>query len=144
MNEKQAKDFREKIRILERKLGLLKKNNGSINKNTLTLPQCHSLIEIGRAEKISLKNLSKILSIDISTTSRTVESLVKKEYVIRTTSSEDRRSVDIYLSESGKLLFNEIESEMDNYFSEIFSRIPQNEKGNVLIALDTILKAFNN
>lgn len=141
--KQQSKDFREKIRILERKLGLLKKNNGSINKNTLTLPQCHSLIEIGRSQKISLKNLAKILSIDISTTSRTVESLVKKEYVIRNTSLEDRRSVDISLSEKGKLLFKEIESEMDNYFNDIFSNIPENQRKNVLISLDIILSAFN-
>ncbi|MBU4439706.1 MAG: MarR family transcriptional regulator, partial [Firmicutes bacterium] len=88
MNRAQPKQFREQIRILERKLGLLKKNNGSYCAEVLTLAQCHALVEIGRIETISLKELSVILAIDMSTTSRTVDGLVKKGYVLRIPSLE--------------------------------------------------------
>lgn len=143
MNRAQPKQFREQIRILERKLGLLKKNNGSCCAAVLTLAQCHAVVEIGRVKSISLKDLAVILAIDISTTSRTVDGLVKKGYVQRTPSLEDRRSVDISLTESGMVIFETIESNNDTFFADIFDNIPNEEKMNVLHALDVILAAFD-
>ena len=119
MNPVQSKHFREQIRILERKLGLLKKNNGSCCAAALTLAQCHALVEIGRVKIISLKELSIILAIDMSTTSRTVDGLVKKGYVQRIPSREDRRSVEISLTESGFEIFETIESNNDTFFADI-------------------------
>lgn len=143
MNRAQPKQFREQIRILERKLGLLKKNNGSCCAEVLTLAQCHALVEIGRVETISLKNLSVILAIDMSTTSRTVDGLVKKGYVRRISSLEDRRSVNISLTESGIIIFETIENNNNAFFADIFTNIPNGEKMNVLHALDVILAAFD-
>ncbi|MDD3308149.1 MAG: MarR family transcriptional regulator [Acetobacterium sp.] len=143
MNRVQPKQFREQIRILERKLGLLKKNNGSCCAAVLTLAQCHALVEIGRVNSISLKELSIILAIDMSTTSRTVDGLVKKGYVQRIPSLEDRRSVDISLTDSGMVIFETIESNNDTFFADIFNNIPNAEKMMVLHALDVILAAFD-
>jgi len=143
MNRTQPKQFREQIRILERKLGLLKKNNGSCCAEVLTLAQCHALVEIGRVNTISLKELSVILAIDMSTTSRTVDGLVKKGYVQRIPSLEDRRSVDISLTDSGMVIFETIESNNDTFFADIFNNIPNAEKMMVLHALDVILEAFD-
>lgn len=143
MNPVQSKHFREQIRILERKLGLLKKNNGSCCAAALTLAQCHALVEIGRVKIISLKELSITLAIDMSTTSRTVDGLVKKGYVQRIPSREDRRSVEISLTESGFEIFETIESNNDTFFADIFNNIPIDEKMNVLHALDVMLAAFD-
>ena len=143
MNPVQSKHFREQIRILERKLGLLKKNNGSCCAAALTLAQCHALVEIGRVKIISLKELSIILAIDMSTTSRTVDGLVKKGYVQRIPSREDRRSVEISLTESGFEIFETIESNNDTFSADIFNNIPIDEKMNVLHALDVMLAAFD-
>ena len=141
--ENDSKKFREQIRVLERRLGLLSKsNNGSFSCCKVTLPQCHALVEIGRAQKISLKELAAILSLDTSTTSRTVDSLVKKNYVQRKESLLDRRSIDIVLTDIGQKLFQDIERKMDFDFAEVFNRIPHNEQENVLHAMDCILNAF--
>jgi DNA-binding MarR family transcriptional regulator len=100
-------------------------------------------VEIGRINSISLKDLAVILAIDMSTTSRTVDGLVKKGYVQRIPSLEDRRSVDISLTESGKVIFETIESNNDTFFADIFANIPNDEKMTVLHALDVILAAFD-
>ena len=136
-----SKLFRENIRLLERKLGLLKKNTGCCY-DDITFTQCHALVEIGRANEIMLKNLATILAIDISTTSRTVDGLVNKNYVERLPSSKDRRSVEISLTEAGEKLFHNIESTMDEYYDDLFSYVPSDEKMNVLHCLDVILDAF--
>ena len=141
--ENNSKKFREQIRILERRLGLLSKNStGSFACCTVTLSQCHALVEIGRAQKISLKDLAIILSLDTSTTSRTVDALVIKNYVARQESTLDRRSIDIALTSTGQKLFQTIECKMNSDFAEIFSRIPPNERENVLHAMDCIIDAF--
>ena len=136
-----AKLFRENIRLLERKLGLLKKNTNCCN-DDLTFTQCHALVEIGRAKEIMLKRLAAILTLDISTTSRTVDGLVNKNYVKHFPSSKDRRSIEISLTETGIALFQSIEITMDDYYDGVFSHVPINEKMNVLHCLDVILDAF--
>lgn len=139
-----SKTFREQIRILERKLGLLKKNTETLGKgNAITLTQCHTLVEIGRASTISLKDLAGLLGIDISTTSRTVDTLVKKEYVKRLSSIEDRRSVDISLTDEGISIFKEIENDNNLYFKKVFSNIDPSKQAQIIESLDIILDAID-
>ena len=140
MNKTNSKNFRELIRILERKLGLLNKQDGCCLE--VTLAQCHGLVEIGRAENISLKDLSNLLGLDISTLSRTVESLVKKEFVFRTQSVTDRRSVDIKLTDKGLELFNDIESKMDDKFMNIFNQISLEDQVTVYNGLNIVIEAI--
>ena len=140
MNEVNSKNFRELIRILERKLGLLNKQDCCCLE--VTLAQCHALVEIGRAENISLKDLAILLGLDISTMSRTVESLVKKEFVFRSPSEIDRRSVDIKLTEKGLKLFNDIESKMDSKFKNIFNQISLENQLIVFNGLNVIIEAL--
>ena len=141
---KESKQFREQIRILERKLGLLNKgSNDSFCCCKVTLSQCHALVEIGRAERLSLKELADILSLDASTTSRSVDTLVKKGYAFRKTASSDRRSIEIQLTESGQKLFLDIENKMDHDFFNCFERIPIEERENVLHSMEVILKALD-
>lgn len=140
MNKINSKDFRELIRILERKFGLLNKQDECCSE--ISLAQCHALVEIGRSETISLKELSNILGLDISTMSRTVESLVKKEFVFRTPSETDRRSVDIKLTEKGLVLFRDIESKMDNKYKNIFNQISIEDQLIVFNGFNIIIEAL--
>lgn len=141
--ENDSKKFREQIRLLERKLGLLSKgNNRSFCCSKVTLSQCHALVEIGRVKTISLKDLADILSLDTSTTSRTVDTLVKKSYAQRNNDPNDRRSIQIKLTDSGQKLYQDIENKMNNDFSTCFEKIPPNERENVLHSMDIILNVL--
>ncbi|WP_297425587.1 MarR family winged helix-turn-helix transcriptional regulator [Clostridium sp.] len=141
MNKINNKNFRELIRILERKLGLLNKQDSCCLE--VTLAQCHALVEIGRAENISLKDLANLIDLDISTMSRTVDSLVKKEFVFRTPSETDRRSIDIELTEKGLKLFRDIEIKMDDKFKNIFNQISLEDQLTVFNGLNIIIQALS-
>lgn len=141
MNEVNSKNFRELIRILERKLGLLNKQDQCCSE--VTLAQCHALVEIGRSKTISLKELSNLLGLDISTMSRTVESLVKKDFVFRSPSKVDRRSIDIELTDKGLNIFNEIETKMNNEFKNIFEKIPTEDQSTAFSGLSIIIDALS-
>lgn len=135
-----SNSFREKFRIMERKLGLLMKGDGCCCDISLT--QCHALVEIGRMSGINLKTLANQLDLDISTMSRCIESLVKMDLVIRKNAATDRRCIDLELTYHGKHLFNTIEKDMNNKFFQIFNRIPNDQQNTVLNSLDFIINAL--
>lgn len=141
LNELNSESFRELIRILERKLGLLNKQDSCCSQ--VSLAQCHALVEIGRAKSISLKELANILSLDISTMSRTVDSLVKKDFVLRSPSKLDRRSIDIELAEKGLITFKYIENKMDEKFKRIFETISAENQLTAITGLNIIINALN-
>ncbi len=135
------KHLRELIRILERKLGVLKETQNSCC--SITLGQCHALVEIGRSGSISLNELAELLNLENSTMSRTVNNLVKSELAKRDIDPGDRRYVTISLTESGNKLFTEIEESMNSYFGKIYNSIPDNKKFQVLESLEILLEAID-
>lgn len=136
-----AKQLREMIRILERKLGILQENEFSCC--SITLGQCHALVEIGRTKSISLNELAVLLNLENSTMSRTVNNLVASNLVKRDIDPKDRRYVTISLTESGNRLFESIEDEMNVYFSKIYDFIPSNKQQQVLESLQILLEAIS-
>lgn len=138
MNNK-AQELRELIRSLERKLGILEENEFSCCNISIT--QCHALVEIGRAKKMALNELADLLNLEDSTMSRTVNILVTKELVRRDIDPADRRYITIVLTDEGQKLFESIETNMGNYYADIFSRIPNEKQEIVLESLDILLTA---
>ena len=103
----QAKQLRENTRILEFHLGNINKSDCCCCGISET--QCFVLVEIGRKPNISVKELAEILRLDKSGISRTVEELVRKKYVERKPSEEDRRYVVLNLTPDGKERFERFE-----------------------------------
>lgn len=136
----QAKLFREVTRRLEMNLGSINQTDcccGTINDS-----QCFVLVEIGRKADISVKELAAILRLDKSSISRTVEELVKKGYVKREASKEDRRYVVLNLTDKGFERFCKIENDMDRRFKAILDNIPKDKRGQVIESLQLYNEAF--
>ncbi|MDW7650478.1 MAG: MarR family transcriptional regulator [Bacillota bacterium] len=133
--------LRELIRILERKLGGMQENQLSCC--SITLPQCHALVEIGRAGKMSLNELAELLRLEKSTMSRTVSNLVSANLAKRVEDAQDRRYVAITLTDSGKKLFAGIEAGMNDYYRRIYLSMPANKREQVLASLQVLLDAIS-
>jgi len=134
------KELRELMRQLERKTGTL--NDFQMSCCNITMAQCHALVEIGRAGRISLIDLSEGLGLENSTISRTVNNLVNTELVSRETDPSNRRYVVISLTETGQQVFNGIEAGMDLYYKQILQKIPQEKQSQVLESIQILLDAF--
>ncbi len=137
---KTARQLRELLRILERKLGIV--NDSTQSCCGVTLAQCHTLVEIGRLKRVSLNQLASRLDLDKSTTSRTVDNLVRRGLVLRQTAADNRRSVVIKLTAGGTALFTDIETNMGRYFEQILASIPASKHQNVLESLKLLLDAI--
>lgn len=133
--------LRELVRSLERKLGVLE--DGNMACCGVTLSQCHALVEIGRAGSISLVELSKLLNLDNSTMSRTVNNLVNNKLAERELDPNDRRYVTIKLTQEGQQHFVSIENNMTDYFERIFNLIPGEKQPQVLDSLQLLLTAIS-
>lgn len=128
-----VKMFREYTRQLECHLGNI--NQSDCCCCGVSTAQCFILVEIGRKPEISVKELAKILHIDKSSVSRSVEELVQKGFVERRSSKEDRRYVILTLLPKGKERFEKIESDMYMKFKEVLEQIPKEKQEQVIEAL---------
>ncbi len=140
-SKKDAAELREMIRKLERKLGVLDEREMSCC--GVTMAQCHALVEIGRSREISLNELAEMLNLENSTMSRTVNNLVNGELVKRDIDPQDRRYVNISLTESGNKIFTGIEESMSIYYGRIYNAIPQEKREQVIESLQLLLEAFD-
>ena len=134
-----SETLRELLRILVRKLGILEKSDASCC--GVTISQCHALVEIGRAGKISLIDLAELLGLDKSTISRTINNLVDAEIVKRETDPENRRYISIQLTDKGTEVFKSIEDNMFAYYSSIFRSIPEDKRNQVLESLQILVQS---
>lgn len=132
--------LRELVRLLERKMGML--NEGEMRCCNISLAQCHTLVEIGRAGALSLTALASLLDLDNSTMSRTVQSLVLSGLARREPDPEDRRAVRIALTPQGEGLFRQIEEGMARQYRVVLERIPQEKRDQVLDSLSLLMEAM--
>lgn len=139
MNNQGSHYLRELLRILVRNLGILEKSEATCCGTTVS--QCHAIVEIGRANEISLNELAELLGLDKSTMSRTINNLVDSKLVIRESHPEDRRYVTIKLTDEGQKVFSTIEGSMEHYYKSIFLSIPEEKRGQVLESLQLIIDA---
>jgi putative acetyltransferase len=129
-----VKLFRESTRELERNLEKL--NSSDCCQCNVNTSQCFLVVEIGRNPGICVKELAKLLKMDKSAVSRSVEELVQKGYVLREPSTRDRRCVVLNLTDEGMARFNTIEKDMNMKFKRVFSMIPKEKQSQVLEALN--------
>jgi DNA-binding MarR family transcriptional regulator len=134
------RNLRESVRSLERKLGMLDEIN--VPCCGVTFAQCHAIVEIGRAETIYLNKLADILGLEKSTMSRTINNLVNNGTVLRDIDPEDRRFITIKLTEKGINLFQKIEKGWEEYFSKVYTSVPELKREQVIESLQILIKAL--
>ncbi len=139
MIDKGSQNLREMIRMLVRSLGILEK--GDVCKSSITITQCHAIVEIGRRGKVSLIDLADMLDVDKSTMSRTVNNLVEAGLALRDVDVNNRRYVIIQLTDAGQKEFRSIEESMNGYFKSVFEAIPEEKRSQVLESLLLLTEA---
>jgi len=140
MENTEESRLRELVRLLERKMGLL--NEGEMRCCHISLAQCHTLVEIGRAGALSLNALAALLDLDNSTMSRTVQNLVVSGLARREPDPADRRAVRIALTPQGEALFSQIEDGMARQYRAVLERIPPERRDQVLESLSLLADAM--
>ncbi|MBY0215911.1 MarR family winged helix-turn-helix transcriptional regulator [Paenibacillus illinoisensis] len=123
------------FQIMTRRFGLLDKNCCTAGGLDISLVQSHIIYEIDRKHNPSIQQVADALSIDITTFSRQVQSLVKLGLVQKTPLPEDRRIYILSLTAQGKFVATVIDEQMNDYLKEVFSHMSEFERDMVINAV---------
>ena len=135
MDNSFLQNFREVLRLFDRELFF---QNISSCCGGVTLSQCHTLLEIENNERITVTELAGNLLLDKSTTSRTVDSLVRSGFVERNIPSNNRRITTLNLTEEGKNTCNDIKWNNEKFLEDSLSQLSDSERMELLRLFDKI------
>ena len=129
----QAVDIQEKLFInlhdLSHVMRLLHEGKGS---------QKRILIMLNEVGSITQRELTERLGIQPGSVSEVIAKLEDAGYIIRNTSEEDRRTMTIELTETGKKRALEIKEERNRRHEEMFSCLSDDEKNTLLSLFEKI------
>ncbi|MFR8961240.1 MAG: MarR family winged helix-turn-helix transcriptional regulator, partial [Enterococcus faecalis] len=103
--------------------------------NDLSITEMHTIEAIGMYKKKTSSEVAKELSITVGTLTVAINNLVKKGYVERLRSEDDRRVVKLGLTKKGKLLFRVHQHFHREMVKNILKGMEQEEEQALLRAL---------
>lgn len=109
----------------------------------VTSNDMHVIEAIGTVSSKNMSSVAKSLGVTTGTLTISVNSLVKKGYVERTRSEEDRRVVLISLTERGKAVFAHHQKFHDDMMAAVLQQITPEEEVVLQKALTKLNKFFN-
>jgi DNA-binding MarR family transcriptional regulator len=140
MNIQTIQDFRRKLRQIEREVQQQVKDGSTCCGVSLT--QCHALMELGLVESMTIVDLAMILKLDKSTLSRTIDGLVQIGLVDRAIHPDDRRYMQIRLTEQGRKVFDAINTGCNQLYLKVFECIPPKKHEAVIESLGLFADAI--
>ena len=108
----------------------------------VTINDIHVIEAIGMEEQKNMTTVAKSLHVTTGTLTISINSLVKKNYVERVRSEEDRRVVLVSLTEKGKKAFLHHRQFHDKLVNEIVEQLSDEEKHVLEKALNSINQFF--
>ncbi|MBA4418047.1 MAG: MarR family transcriptional regulator [Syntrophus sp. (in: bacteria)] len=139
MELEMIRNFREKLRKLEREIGWQLKSDTECC--GVTLAQCHIIVEIGNTGETSVIDLATILGLDTSTLSRHINGMVNVGLASRVLNPKDRRYVSITLTEQGQKVYQSIEDICNSKYTKVFEFIPKEKHNQVLECFNLLVSA---
>lgn len=106
--------------------------------NDLSITEMHTIEAIGMYKKKTSSEVAKELSINVGTLTVAINNLVKKGYVERLRSEDDRRVVKLGLTKKGKLLFRVHQHFHREMVKNILKGMEQEEEQALLRALKNL------
>ncbi len=104
--------------------------------------QGYTLLSIPREGSLSMQNLSTVMGLASSTTTRIVDQLVRKGLVRRKSDRADRRVVKVELTVHGQELWQTLDRELQEFFKNAFTEIQEEERARIIQALEQITQTM--
>ena len=140
MHENRIRSFRRNLRRFER---LNQLTNALCCFESITLAQCHVLLEIEALGETTTKQLSENLKLDKSTLSRTVEGLKRLGLLRRGAHAHDRRFAVLTLTGRGRAKCDSLNRFNDHMYGRIFGKFPQKERELRFQSVDHMVQAMS-
>lgn len=109
----------------------------------LTITEIHTIDAVGDSELKTMTEISRILKITMGTLTSGVDKLIKKGYLVRKRTEEDKRIVLVELTEKGveaKKLHDAFHQEM---IDSVINHLDPNEEELLVQSLQKLMRFFN-
>jgi len=107
-----------------------------------TATQCTVLTALGRSGPVTLAALSRAIGLDKGWASRAVEGLVQDGLVEKVASAQDRRTIQISLSDAGHQRLAELNQTLNVLADRAFEHIPPEHHTMVRASLELLQQAL--
>lgn len=124
------------MRIIRKKL----REHGA---QLLSVPQFRTLLFISRNEGASLSEVADHIGLTLPSMSTLVDGLVARNFVVRRTHRDDRRRVDLALTEQGETTLNSAWNATQDYLKERFDRLPETERATIVKGMRILRRVFS-
>lgn len=129
------------LRKVIRAIGLHSKH---LNKTSgLTSPQLIIMQEIDNISGVNSGQVAKNVNLSAATVTNIIDRLESKNLVIRVRSTEDKRKVSLYLTESGKAILLNAPQPLQDHFIENFSNLAQWEQSQLLSSVQRLAEMMD-
>ena len=135
-----VKEFGELLSVMIRSFAAFERSE--IFCSGVTMSQCSTILGIGKNGTMTMNALSEWMSLATSTMTRIVDNLVRDGYIARAQDPQDRRVVQVSLTEEGEKLFLAIKQIYHEYHRKIVESIPADELHQVVESLTVLIKAI--
>ena len=98
-----------------------------VRKRGMTLPRTRALFAISRRDGLNQRDLAEELELETPTVVRLLDSMEAQGIIERRADEADRRAKLVHLTESGKLLADDIESMAADLRQQVLGDIPEDE-----------------
>lgn len=102
-----------------------------------------ALDRLGRVRSDRITSLARKLNLTVGTLSPTIDRLVKKGLVSRERLEEDRRVVEVRLTQYGQEIFTDLETVKVGLAERVFSRLNETERQHLQEILDKLLVGWD-
>ena len=109
-----------------------------------TVTQCTVLTELSRDSPMTLAQLSRRIGLDKSWTSRAVEQLTKARLIEKVSGGEDRRTVQLSLSNAGVTRVQTLDQTLKELTDQALERIPPEQHTSIHQGLALLQQALSN
>ncbi|WET04130.1 bifunctional helix-turn-helix transcriptional regulator/GNAT family N-acetyltransferase [Flavobacterium sp. YJ01] len=103
-----------------------------------SLTEVRILYEISESENITAQKITEILKLDKGYVSRILKHFLKENIILKVASQEDKRAINIELSNSGKELLNSLHSKVDKKIEDQIEKLNFFEKKNLVNSMLTV------
>jgi len=104
--------------------------------------QCRCFIELRESDCMNMNKISSNIGLDKSTMTRIIDKMVKQDLIVRRKDENDKRIVNIELSEKGEEASVNVVSQLFDFYHDVYLNIPAEKRDTVLESLNVFKEAI--
>ncbi|NOY67878.1 MAG: MarR family transcriptional regulator [Deltaproteobacteria bacterium] len=108
----------------------------------ITVQQCYALESLMKGHK-SMNALASDMAIHQSTLTRIVEKLEKQGFIIRTRKPGNQRMVEVRLTETGRLIYQQLYNGTLQTISNLLEQVPAEKQETLVSAMEAFLSIID-